>query len=376
MIVLYLFILLGVINNNTLSFYKNKYNIENKNENENENENTNINICEYLYQLFIFVLLLFNPIYYLLYNEDINHIGFILYKFNYMLQYLFLYFNFHKILKYKYLDNTYFTNIIIYSQILILLCCITNIYLTYKFTFINNSNTIFIDIILNLSEFYGIFIYKNSILLFILIFIKLAQNISDVNKNIENNILKNKKKGLIKFFYNIINLKNTVISTISDFNYILNLFTVTNLFSIGLLYHIYINLSINHKIYFYILTIHFFIIEIISLSIILFISRTRQNIFSKIYNPLFINNFIKKYDINTFNDNFNIELDINNIDINDITLYNILEENSTSIDWIILNITLHSKWVDFNLCGIEIYSLNCIGKISFIITLFYKIIQL
>ena len=45
-----------------------------------------------------------------------------------------------------------------------------------------------------------------------------------------------------------------------------------------------------------------------------------------------------------------LELDINNMDINDITLYNILEENSTSIDWIILNITLHSKWVDFNLC--------------------------
>ena len=101
-----------------------------------------------------------------------------------------------------------------------------------------------------------------------------------------------------------------------------------------------------------------------------------QNIFSKIYNPLFINNFIKKYDLNTFNDNFDIELDINNMDINDTTLYNILEENSTSIDWIILNMTLTSKWVDFNLCGIEIYSLNCIAKISFIITLFYKIIQL
>ena len=329
-----------------------------------------------IYQFIVFLLLLFNPIYYLVYNENINHIGFILYKFNYVVQFLILYVNFYKILKYKYFDNINFSNIIIYSQILILLSFILNTFLTYKFNFLCNSYSIVIYVLLNLSELYGIFIYINSILLFILIFTKLGQNIYDVNKDIENNILNNKKKGLIKFFYNIINLKNVVQSTISDFNYILNLFTIINLFCLGLLYHIYFDLSENHKIYFYILTCYFFSIEIVCLSIIIFISKTRQNIFSKIYNPLFINNFIKKYDLNTFNDNFDLELDINNMDINDITLYNILEENSTSIDWIILNITLHSKWVDFNLCGIEIYSLNCIAKISFIITLFYKIIQL
>ena len=61
------------------------------------------------------------------------------------------------------------------------------------------------------------------------------------------------------------------------------------------------------------------------------------------------------------------------MDINDITLYNILEENSTSIDWIILNITLHSKWVDFNLCGIEIQSIDCITKILLLVSIFYKL---
>ena len=76
---------------------------------------------EYIYQLLIVLLLLFNPIYYLVNNENINQIGFVLYKFNYIFQYLFLYFNFHKILKYKYLDNKNFNNIIIYSQILILI---------------------------------------------------------------------------------------------------------------------------------------------------------------------------------------------------------------------------------------------------------------
>ena len=375
MYILFLYILLGIISNSSIIFYKNKYNLLNETNNINENNEKTV-IIEYIYQLLIVLLLLFNPIYYLVNNENINEIGFVLYKFNYIFHYVFLYFNFHKILKYKYLENKNFNNILFICQILILISFGINTYLTYNFKILSMSKYIFIDILLNLSELYGIFVYINSILLFILIFIKLAQDIDIVNKEIENNILSNKKKGLIKFFYNIINLKNIVTYTINDFNYILNLFTVINLFSIGLLYNIYFELSDNHKIYFYVLSSYFFIIEIICLSIILFISRTRQNIFSKIYNPLFINNFIKKYDINTFNDNFDIELDINNMNINDITLYNILEENSTSIDWIILNITLTTKWVDFNLCGIEIYSLNCIGKISFIITLFYKIIQL
>ena len=375
MYILFLYILLGIISNSSIIFYKNKYNLLNETNNINENNEKTV-IIEYIYQLLIVLLLLFNPIYYLVNNENINEIGFVLYKFNYIFHYVFLYFNFHKILKYKYLENKNFNNILFICQILILISFGINTYLTYNFKILSMSKYIFIDILLNLSELYGIFVYINSILLFILIFIKLAQDIDIVNKEIENNILSNKKKGLIKFFYNIINLKNIVTYTINDFNYILNLFTVINLFSIGLLYNIYFELSDNHKIYFYVLSSYFFIIEIICLSIILFISRTRQNIFGKIYNPLFINNFIKKYDLNTFNDNFDIELDINNMNINDITLYNILEENSTSIDWIILNITLTTKWVDFNLCGIEIYSLNCIGKISFIITLFYKIIQL
>ena len=375
MYILFLYILLGIISNSSIIFYKNKYNLLNETNNINENNEKTV-IIEYIYQLLIVLLLLFNPIYYLVNNENINEIGFVLYKFNYIFHYIFLYFNFHKILKYKYLENKNFNNILCICQILILISFGINTYLTYNFKILSMSKYIFIDILLNLSELYGIFVYINSILLFILIFIKLAQDIDIVNKEIENNILSNKKKGLIKFFYNIINLKNIVTYTINDFNYILNLFTIINLFCIGLLYNIYFELSDNHKIYFYVLSSYFFIIEIICLSIILFISRTRQNIFSKIYNPLFINNFIKKYDLNTFNDNFDIELDINNMNINDITLYNILEENSTSIDWIILNITLTTKWVDFNLCGIEIYSLNCIGKISFIITLFYKIIQL
>ena len=134
-------------------------------------------------------------------------------------------------------------------------------------------------------------------------------------------------------------------------------------------------MNYEQKIYFFVITGYFCIIEILCLGIILLISIYREDIFNKIYNPLFVNNFIKKYDINTFNDLYEVQLDINNINVNDITLFNILEENSTSIDWIILNITLNSKWVNFDLFGIEIHSLNSINQIIIIIAIFYKIMS-
>jgi len=277
-----------------------------------------------------------------------------------------------KIIKYKYFNNIYFNYIILISQLLIVIGYIIFICINSKI------NTLVIDtnikLLLYISEFIGIFIYLNSILLFILIFVKTLQEIYIINETIDDNIVNNNKKGLVKFFYNIIDLKNKITYTISDFNYILNIFTIINLFSLGLLYHIYDSLSINQKIYFYILSGYFIIIDSICLFIILYISHIKNEIFNKIYDPLFVNNFIKKYDITTFNDTFNIQIDINQIDINNITLYNVLEENSTSIDWIILNITLNSKWTDFNLFGIKVHSIDSIGKIMFMIALFYKII--
>lgn len=335
--------------------------------------NNRKNFFSYTYSLFILLLLIFNPIFYFLYNSNINDLGFILYKANYITQFVFLYFNFGKIIKYKYLENSNFKNILTVSQIFITLIYIFNLYIFYKCNILNISNNIFINILINVSDFYGIYCYINSILFFILIFIKLLQDIYLLDNDLNGKINNNNNKGLINIFYNIVDLKHKVTYTIDDFNNILNLFSLINLFSLGLLYYVYNKLDLYKKIYFYVIIVYFVLIEFICLSIILFISKYRSNIFNKIYEPIFVNNFIKKYDINTFNDTYEIQLDINNVDVNSITLYNILEENSTSIDWIILNITLNSKWVDFNLFGIKIHSINSINKIIILTALFYKI---
>lgn len=339
--------------------------------------NNKSNLYLNIYSFIIFSILLFNIIYNLIYNfvySDINNIGFIFYKLNYLCNFIFLYFHYNKITKYKYLQNVNFNTILTICQIFILFIYSLNIYAYYKLQILNISNNLFVNLLLNVSEFYGIYSYINSILFFILIFIKLLQDIYILNNQLNNNIEHNNSKGLIKFFYNIVDLKYKVTYTINDFNNILNIFTLINLFSLGLIYYIYESLFYIQKIYFFIVIIYFCIVEIICLGIILLISKYRNEMFNKIYEPIFINNFIKKYDVNTFNDTYEIQLDINNIDINTITLYNILEENSTSIDWIILNVTLNSKWVDFELFGIKIHSMNSINQIVILITLFYKII--
>ena len=330
-------------------------------------------ILSYFYSFFIFILLVCNPLYYFINNNDINNIGFIVYKLNYCINYIFLCYNFNKIITYKYLDNINFYRVLLILQFVLLGIYISYILITYKLNILFSSNYTIINILIYISEFYGLYAYINNILFFILIFIKLFQDIYIINDELDNNIEHNNKKGLILFFYKIVDLKNTVTYTIGDFNYILNIFTLINLFSLGLVYHIYNLLNYEQKIYFFIITGYFCIIEVLCLGIILLISIYREDIFNKIYNPLFVNNFIKKYDINTFNDLYEVQLDINNINVNDITLFNILEENSTSIDWIILNITLNSKWVNFDLFGIEIHSLNSINQIIIIIAIFYKI---
>ena len=216
------------------------------------NVNNIVKIINYIYSFSIFCLLCFNPLFYTLNNTII---GFILYKCNYFIHFCIMYNTIKKIIKYKYFNNIYFNYIILISQLLIVIGYIIFICINSKI------NTLVIDtnikLLLYISEFIGIFIYLNSILLFILIFVKTLQEIYIINETIDDNIVNNNKKGLVKFFYNIIDLKNKITYTISDFNYILNIFTIINLFSLGLLYHIYDSLSINQKIYFYILSGYF-----------------------------------------------------------------------------------------------------------------------
>ena len=362
MFLFYIYTLFGITNLHQISLSKNKVN------SDLNISNYNFNILYYINSFIIFLLLLLNPIIYFIYNFNIN-IGFIIYKINYILQFIILYWKFNKIIEYNFFENSIFYYICLFSQPIILLSSGSSIYFNIYFNI--NAPIIFKSIVF-ISDFYGIYIYLNSILLFILIFIKLLQTIYNLNNTIKHYITINKKKGLIEICYNIINLKYIVSNYISNFNYIFNFFTIINLFSLAFIYQNCNILISQYYILFLILLIFFIIIEIISLSIILYISKLRSDILNHIYSPVFVNNFIIKYDINTLNEKFNFDIELQLNTINNQSIFNVLEENSTSVDWIILNITLNSKWVDFNLCGMTIQSFDSITKILLIVSIIYK----
>ena len=86
------------------------------------------NILYTIYSLSIFSLLMFSFIYDFIYNNNINF-GFILYKLNFISQFIILYFKYHKIIKYKFYDVNNFYNINLYSQSIIFILSIPYIYI-------------------------------------------------------------------------------------------------------------------------------------------------------------------------------------------------------------------------------------------------------
>lgn len=363
-----IFQILGFTNPYSISYYKNKV------QSSIKIDNYEYNSFYYIYSLIIFTILLIQP-FYIIYNNNTSNLGFLIYKAIYPIHFILLYWKFYKIIEYKYLEDQLFYNALYFSQIIIFILIFINICISYSNPYLINIQA-HTHIFFNIADVFGIFTYLNSLIIFIYIFLKITKNIYIINDKIAINISQNKKKGLITLFYNIIDLKHDVNKAIENFHFIFNTFTLYNLFALGFIIKSFNILNSNQKIFLYINITVFVLIEIICLSIILYISKLKADLFQKIYNPLFVNNFIKKYDINTFNDRFNQEVSISDVELGNNFIINILEENSTSIDWIILNLTLYSKWMDFDFFGIKIQSINSITQIAFIISIIYKLFNI
>ena len=355
MLLLYFYCILGFTNPYKITHYKN---ISNSIINIKD---YSFNIFYHIYSFVIFSLLLFSFIYDIIYNKTIN-IGYILYKLNFISQFIILYLKYHKIIKYKFYDINYFYDINLYSQCIIFLLCIPYIYI-YNINIINYN---YITFIINIIDIFGLCIYFNSLLLFLLVFLKLCQEIYIIRNNISIYVNQD-KKGIIDIYYNLINLKYKSSKYISDFNFIFNIFTIINILSLFFIYK-KIELSIFYKdISLFIL---FLIIEFSILIIILYISKIRQDIYTEIFSDPIIDKFIRKKNISTFNDKYIIQLN----PINDMTNNNflLLEINNT-IDWVVLYNTLNMKWMEFNLFGIEIQSFSSISKIILGSSIIYKL---
>ncbi len=227
------------------------------------------------------------------------------------------------------------------------------------------------NVFLNMIEFIGFSIYLNSLLIFTLVIIKIFQYVDKLKKDICN-LQENNNINIKEIYNEIINYKYVICNNVTNFNNIFNLFTIVNLVSLSLIYENFNDLDVKRFYYFYILISIFLLIQITNIGIILYISFIRNNILNELYSPVFISNYLKKNNLQTINYKYNLNLNIDNLNVDDKLLLNRLEENGTSLDWIILYTSLNTKWVDFQLCGVKIHSIDSILKIILYSSIIYK----
>jgi len=248
MLLFYFYSILGFTNLYYISHYKTKYNID-------------IDISQYnyyiifdFYTIIIYLLLIYNIIFHFI-NYNTLNTGFIIFKFNYLIQFTILYFKFHKLIQFKTLENQNFTNILTFSQIPIFI--LSSFFLYFNISFLQIT-----DILSNIAEFIGLHIFYNSLLIFILIIIKIFQYVDKLKTDIKS--IQDTNNQNIKEIYNqIIQYKYIISSNISNFNNILNLFTINNLVTISFIYENFNSLNQYRFILFYILITQFIIIEFI-----------------------------------------------------------------------------------------------------------------
>jgi len=306
----------------------------------------------------------------ILYSVIILSIFILYYIFNYnLLSNEIKLFNLHFIIQFLLINYIYiYTNLPYKSKyFLIIPLLITLIIIIYhicynEFNILNILNYLFGFNILLFNIINFIIIFSNKLYL-------IYNNFYSLEKLISNNI----SRGLIDSIYNIIKIKYDISCCISNYYLIFNYFTLINIITNIIIFKSknfnYINISI---------IVFSFIFEIICLTIILVISKIRQNILTLIYSPTFTNRFLKKINLDTLNDittediSIDIENNIVEIDNNQLSIH-LIRENNNSLEWIVIHNILNNYWMDFSLFGFKLHNIDAITKIILIISFIYTI---
>ena len=370
--------------------------------------------CRYFYTVFIFSILLIEPILlinYILQTKTHYMLSSLMFSFitslNYLLGFSYISNNhFHKI----FLDiilNKYKINYCIskeknlISSILItsLLFIIFNMVNIFKK--LDNFHNYYLDINNTLINVFYIFhvifytLYSRLILsfnmhIFYLVFCKHLKDIKYQTRELEEvESWTNSQTKVAELCHNLIELRYELGISISKLGKFYIWLTILGSFGIGLAVHYkkYDTTIVSNIII-------YFILQIIFLSIISIVGKTRQKLCDIIHTPAFSMKYIMRdidvsetidnvvtLDNNTIitirdinKKNKNIDLDIINIEINDNIndninennennekkynkmlkgIYNNVEQSGSSIDWIILNNILNNKWTSIDLFGIS-----------------------
>ena len=368
--------------------------------------------CRYCYTAFIFIILVIKPILllnYIIQSKKYFMISSLMFSFitslNYMLGFSYISNNnFHKIFLDIILNKFKINYCISKEKNLITSICLTSfIFILFNlvtiFTKLDESHNFYLDInnvIINVFYiFYVVFytIYSRLILsfnmhIFYLVFCKHLKDIKYQTKELEEvESWTNSQTKVAELCHNLIELRYELSISISKLGQFYIWLTIIGSIGIGIAVHFKnFDTTIISNIIIY------FILQIIFLSIIGVVGKTRQKLCDIIHTPAFSMKYIMRdLDVSETIDNVvtldndtiitirerskqdkikNIELDhidLDNINSNDNIdlkngkkydkilkgIYNNVEQSGSSVDWIILNNILNNKWTSIDLFGIS-----------------------
>jgi hypothetical protein len=312
---------------------------------------------KYSYIYIFFIISLF------IYNLYINHNLNIIYK---SIQFISQYFCAIYYLSNKYIYDTFlnYKNIQIYIYICSsLFLCLSIIYSAIEIYYTNIYENSIHNIILNiLFNIYGINILLLNFLIFYISFIKILIDLNTIYNNILNNQLNN-------CIGTIIDIKFVIGSTITNIEYVFNLFTFNGILILSI-NSIHYDENNNKNYYYYCITFQC-ILQLIGHSILLLISHYRKQIYNLIHSKIFIQKFINKLNRETFTQVFNRSIEEQEY-TNEILL-NSIEDNFKSIEWLIYNEILEKNWIELSFMGFNIHNLEFVKKMLLMISITYYI---
>ena len=154
--------------------------------------------------------------------------------------------------------------------------------------------------------------------------------------------------------------------------------TVTGGLSIGLyiryLYKEYIEYETlefdDHELYLMQVFLLFIILQIIFFTIVIRYTQRRNEIKSKIQDAKFINQFLTRFSLSKIKDRCRDSEELKYITKLILCLE---EENSSTIDWLILQKLTSDHWIDFSIVGISIHDGSLIKRIIALSGILYMI---
>lgn len=248
------------------------------------------------------------------------------------------------------------------NQISIIVATIFAILLTINFLFLSNtfnkelpnmlSNNDVLNFFIELfSWIYGRLVIYINLLCFSLVFCKHCKIIHNyVNKVQDKN---NDVLTINIITQDILLIRNELEDSIGKFKSIFSSFTLLGAIGLALFFEKGEPIPWNQIVV-------YAIVQFIFLVIIYRVSSYQKKLTDHIRQPLFVQKFLKRYTVVDINQKFNDRKMVS---------FNLQEENSSMLDWIVIDRILNEKWAEFSVLGIDISNGELIKRGIAIVTI-------